>query len=842
MAMGPGFGDPAAPAGQTPVHPLISAMSTPAPEGDVMSREAPEPTEQRKALVKSICDMVKQGKSHWDKTFRQMEKDQKFAAGAQWPEEKAIEVFNDEKDDLYVANITIRHIQQRVAALYAKNPKAVAKRRPRLLATVWDGTMESLAQAQQVIQQQQAATQMLMLAFASAAMGQPITPQAAGGGQLPGQGMSPLPGMMPNAPPPGSAPPPGLPPGGPSGAPGMPSPGGPGPGAPPGPGGPPGAPQGPGGNPMLPGGMRMPPPDEVANAEAILADAKNVKAQLDQMKKIGRTLELLYAYEIDEQPQPFKTMMKLSLRRAATAGVGWVRVGFQRVMGHNPDNDARIADMEQQLSTIQRISADLADGESDPQAAETEQMRLTLQALKDEQEVVVREGLVFGYPKSTAIIPDPRTSDLRNFLGTDWCAEEYILSPNDVKETYGVDVKGRYTSYTRTDIGTDYERARSVWSSGGAEDAAISTGDKGSCCVWEFWNKKDGLVYTVCDGYPDFLREPNQPDVYTDRFWPWFAVILNEVDGKVYPPSDVQLMRPMQKELNRSRQGLREHRLANRPKTGYAEGTLSEGDIDALRSHPVNAVLAISGLQPGQDINQVLQAIKGAPIDPNLYEVNPVFQDMLRVVGDQQSDLGGMSGGTATESNIAAQASKTASGSQIDDIDDTLTGIARAAGQILLLNVSEATVKEIVGPGAMWPQLTKAEVARDLILDIEAGSSGRPNQAVELQNFERLAPILMQIPGIKPSFLAKEAVSRLDDSIDVDEAVADGLPSVIAMNGSKPGASQGPGGLPPDGQGPAGANNAPAPPSPDSSNPVSPAGGPPAPGSPGSPGSPGLPN
>jgi hypothetical protein len=99
-----------------------------------------------------------------------------------------------------------------------------------------------------------------------------------------------------------------------------------------------------------------------------------------------------------------------------------------------------------------------------------------------------------------------------------------------------------------------------------------------------------------------------------------------------------------------------------------------------------------------------------------------------------------------------------------------------------------------------------------------AGSSGRPNQAQELQNFERLAPILMQLPGVKPSFLVKQAIQRMDDKIDVDEAVADGLPSVQAMNGGKmPGMpGQGIPGL----QGPQGANNLPSTPTPSPSTPT----------------------
>jgi hypothetical protein len=754
-----------------------------------------------------MANMVKQAKTFWDPTFRQMEKDQKFAAGNQWSEEPKISVYGDSvNDDLYIANITLQHIQKRVSTVYAKNPKAVCRRRPRILSTVWDGTMEQLAQSQSIVKQAEQASMLAMMAM--------------------GQKMG-MPSMAPGMAGPAGAPP-GMPPPGAmqndhvdsttgNAAKGLPHPGetmGGSPGAP----GPEGAPGG--AMPMPPVPM-MPPPEEIANAQAVIADSQAVKQQLTILNKIARTLEILYEYEVSEQQQSFKSMMKMTVRRAATSGVGWTRIGFQRMVGESPDKDSRIADIQNQLRLVQRVSADLADGEVDIDSAAAEQMRLTMQEIAKEQDVVVREGLTFSWPKPSAVIVDPHCIQLRDFLGCDWVAEEYMLSVNDVQEIYGVDVSKGHTSYERSDSGSDYERARKSWETGGSrDDSSVDSGDADLCIVWEVYNKKDGLVYVLCDGYPDFLREPADPPVYIDRFWPWFLTAFNELDGRVYPISDVQLVRPMQRELNRSRQGLREHRIANRPKIAYAEGTLSEDDLDAFRNHPVNALIGVSGLQPGQDINQLLQAVKGAPVDPNLYEVNPIFQDLQRTIGDQEADLGGTSGDTATETSIAASAKASSTGSAVDDIDETLTAMARAAGQILLLNVSEEIVKQIVGPGAIWPSLTKAEVARDLFLEIQAGSSGRPNQAQELQNFERLAPILMQLPGIKPSFVVKQAIQRLDDKVDVDEAIADGLPSITSMNSGKlPGmAGQGD----PNAQGPQGGLNAPAPPTPSSQAPGAP--------------------
>src|SRR6185436_2211257 len=95
--------------------------------------------------------------------------DQRFCAGEQWPEDPKKAIYNDIVDnDLYVANITLQHVQKRVAAIYAKNPKAVCRRRPRILSTVWDGTMESLTQAQALVQQAQQSAMMGMMGLGQA--------------------------------------------------------------------------------------------------------------------------------------------------------------------------------------------------------------------------------------------------------------------------------------------------------------------------------------------------------------------------------------------------------------------------------------------------------------------------------------------------------------------------------------------------------------------------------------------------------------------------------------------------------------------------------------------------
>src|SRR5262245_34099441 len=333
-------------------EPLLVPPET---SGPIVDRETPEPDAKRKALVDALTDMVKQAKNHWEKTFKKMERDQKFASGIQWDEDPKISIYGDTvENDLYVANITLQHIQKRVASTYAKNPQARCRRRPRVLSTVWDGSMESLAQAQAVTQQAQQAMMLAtmgaaqMMGLGSLAPG--MAPTTTGPGA--GAGAGGLDGM----PPPGSAnggSMAGAPGGAPAGAPGD---AGGSPGAP-------GAEGGPGAAQPTPPMPQMPPPDEIMNAQGVIQDAQMVKQQLTILNKISRTLEILYEYEVSEQQQPFKSMMKMTVRRAATSGVGWVRLGFQRVMGRSPDLDSRITDIETQLKLIERVSADIADDE-----------------------------------------------------------------------------------------------------------------------------------------------------------------------------------------------------------------------------------------------------------------------------------------------------------------------------------------------------------------------------------------------------------------------------------------------------------------------------------------------
>src|SRR5262245_31248508 len=79
-----------------------------------------EVSESEKALVKSIQKCIKVDKEFFATAFKTMREDMYVARTGRIP---------GWAETNYVANLCGRHVKQKTAALYAKNPKVVARRR-----------------------------------------------------------------------------------------------------------------------------------------------------------------------------------------------------------------------------------------------------------------------------------------------------------------------------------------------------------------------------------------------------------------------------------------------------------------------------------------------------------------------------------------------------------------------------------------------------------------------------------------------------------------------------------------------------------------------------------------
>lgn len=631
------------------------------PDAAMEKTETEEVSEGRRALVTKMQGEIENAEKKWAPVFKQMKANMKYAAGKQYKKPVG-------DDDRLKVEIVQRHVAQRTAALYARNPTVVAKRKPRLDFVVWDGKPDTLLKA-----------------AASYAETGVLTPQH----------------------------------------------------------------------------------------EQLFNDVQQGFQRRKMMNKLAKTLELLYAHFVDMQDPPFKGQAKRAVPRTITCGVAYGKVGYQRIMQKRPETEVRLDDATTQLAVIERLRASGRDDKLKDTDAEYERLTMLIRQLGNQPEIVLREGLVFNFPRATSILPDCRLEALEGFVGTHWVAEKFYMSTDDVKETYGKAVsKDNVKTYSLVgDVHKPDKRGDLI-------------------CVYEVYHKRDGMVYVLTPGHKDFLREPQAPDVYVRSFYPWFPLVFNrhEDEDCPFPRADVELLMPLQNELNRTFESLRQHRVASRPLYVSPPGALEEEDKENLSKHEAHDIIELANLPEDGKIDWVLKQVDKAAIDPNVYTVQPIYEAIGKVVGGPETAMGGVSRGSATGDSIAEASRVSALASNADDLDDWLTQIAEAGGGILLLNAQAETVQEVVGPGYVWPELRREDVAREVYLSIRGGSTGRPNKAQEIANFERMYPLLVQLTGISQDELTEYALSLMDDTIDLADFVSPGAPSLVSMNAnSQPG-------------------------------------------------------
>lgn len=539
---------------------------------------------------------------------------------------------------------------------------------------------------------------------------------------------------------------------------------------------------------------------------AVLQDYIDGMARTKMYENMGDTLVKVFNYYLKEQKPKTKTQMKQLVRRVLTCGVGYIKIGYQRELQRRATIQAQIDDITLKMQNMQRIVGEMQAGELQDDNPDMEVLRLQLQQLENDpgSMEVIREGMIFDFPRSTQIIVDTACENLNGFIGAEWIAEENYYQIDTIRELFDIDLKN--ASFNK------YQKGKSGQFAKYNSEYADRDASCDFACVWTYYCKKTGMQYTIIDGYCDFAEEPGKPNVEVEGFWPIYTLMFNMIEDEkeIYPKSDVHHLLCIQDEWNRSREGLREHRQAARPRYVAPKGQIDDKDKAIIQGTSAHSVAEIS-MTGDQDVRKLIQRVPTDGLDSNLYTTNHLMEDMELAVGGNQNSLGGTSRGTATAAQISQSSTMSSLESNMDDLDDLLTEIARDGSQVLLLNMTKQQAIEIAGEGAVWHEgeAQRAEVVKELYLEIEAGSSGRPNSASDLANLERAVPLLLQIPGVKGQRLAEEIIKIMfNGKYDVKDFMEDNALSIVAQNAMKAPVAAGAGVVEGGAQGPQGANSA----------------------------------
>jgi len=529
-------------------------------------------------------------------------------------------------------------------------------------------------------------------------------------------------------------------------------------------------------NAMSIGGM--PPPQ----AWALLQDWEKGMERREIVKKIGEVIEIVYQYQIDTQEPEFKSQMKQLVWRTCVCGVAYVRMSFCREYESELTFSETRTTVTDRIKTAKGILDKLEETSLQDNDPKIEQLRVLIESIQSEKEYASSkdpsERLVYDFLPSTSVIPDEHCRSLRDFVGAHAIAIIHILPLDYVNSFFSVDIKagGFLVNYSKTGQENDLK------SDPGSQKA------KPHVKLFEVIDRDSKTSFIVCDGHDDYVQEPQPLDPPTRRFWPVFALTFNHVEtegeceASVFPPSDVDLMKSAQKERNEARESRSKHRKANKPQYLSAKGSISDTDKDGLIEGEANEVIELNVLD---DVSKAIVPLNKIPMDPMLYDDRPSMDDALITTGIQEANLGQVQPNTTATGNTIAEQSRTAvAASDVDTLDDMLSAMAEAGGEIILYRFSPETVKRIAGEGAPWFATPDGvnDFCNEIYLQIMAASSGRPNKAIDVATWERLAPLILQAAQMPPQLqktiqaVIRETIKRADDQLEPSDFFPDPMP------------------------------------------------------------------
>ena len=300
------------------------------------------------------------------------------------------------------------------------------------------------------------------------------------------------------------------------------------------------------------------------------------------------------------------------------------------------------------------------------------------------------------------------------------------------------------------------------------------------------WDGDSQTVYTFAKGARSYAREPYCPEWTGERWYPFFALWFNDVDGSLDPISDVETQIDLQAEYAHLRSKIKDTR--DKQKTtmvGRKAGDMQATDIERINASEGVDIVFIGG-NPDVPISQDLQQAPSPQLNLQLFDPAMIMRDSEMALRSGDAARGYINKAkTATEAEIMNMGLQSFTAERQDTVEDMLTDMAKYALEILLLSYSDSDVKQVVGASAFWQQMPIDAVFKYLSLNIRAGSMSKPNKFKDREQWMQLLPVLQQGVQQIAQFVAQgqqgmadaakhlleETLTRFDERIDLNQFI-----------------------------------------------------------------------
>lgn len=482
-----------------------------------------------------------------------------------------------------------------------------------------------------------------------------------------------------------------------------------------------------------------------------------------------------------------KKKAKASVRAALTCSFGIVKVQYQRDMRTDPLIVDRIEDAQDNILRIESLIATIED---DAQRCDMEQkkreLEIAIKSMEEQKEVVAAEGIVIDRVRTDRLLIDPAVEDVWEYEAAAWMVECIPMRRSRAKGLFPDLDMDKATPYKVGDIDASSTERRALFS---GPDKANT--DDPIVMVYEAWSKDDNTIYTLVDGIQSkFARKPYRPELAGERWWPYFLLPFQSVDGEFVSQSLVDLVERLQNEHNETRDKFAEVRRNVRPHFVVSADVPEKSIVKKVHPEIGEYVVVDTG---GAPLTQAFQQAQQLTIDPAVFDTSPIRSDWEMVSGLQDAARSTViSPKTATEASIMEQSLAARVSEFRDQIEDWLTEIAQYASELCLLAMTPQQVQQIMGehaqgpdgavmPAYAWPDSATPETVFNLVqMKIRAGSTAAPNKLQSQAQWVEALPVIqglvqtiMQIEagggdGAPFREMLKETAARFDETIDVE--------------------------------------------------------------------------
>jgi hypothetical protein len=469
-----------------------------------------------------------------------------------------------------------------------------------------------------------------------------------------------------------------------------------------------------------------------------------------------------------------KKQAKKQIRSCYATSVGWIKASWQEKKATDPLILNRIKDTQDNIERVQY----LLQQSNDPQACKDHelamaQLKQALEGLQGQQEVKVARGVALDFVMSEdLLVIDPSILDLSDYTRSAALGHRVWMTAEQYERNFGYRPK-KAKSYTQQ--------------ASGKMSAAANTGkdqDSSLVCVWEVWSQDDNRVFYVCDGEEGFCKEPQSPEWTGKRWYPFFLVAFNEIDGSFYPLSDIELTDKLVKEYNESREDfVRDRKEALPIKVVRKGGSLTDSDVKNLSNASGGDTIIVEGVGNQPLTNDMWMGQLGK-LDAAAYDTSAARYDMERILGGADANTGSITKAkTATEAEILSQGLRSRAGERQDVLEDMLNELGPYCLEMMLRKFSEAEVKKFAGEDAVWPQLDLEGIFNLVTVEVRGGSTGKPDRLQEQDRWTKLLPIIneavqkiaeLRTQGQEPLAqavieLTRETLRRFDERLDIEQ-------------------------------------------------------------------------